>query len=76
VLTDDAIAAALERARVAVCTPLEQGCFALPFTPAQAEATAMPDGRQHIGWIVADSGRRSWDAWIHVETGEGRLRKR
>jgi hypothetical protein len=75
-LTDDDIAAALERARMAVCTALERGCFALPFTPVQAEAIATPDGWRHIGWIVADSGRRSWDAWLNVATGEGRLRKR
>lgn len=76
-LTDDEIAAALERARVAVGTPLERGCVGLPFTPAQPEATATPDGWQHRGapWagIVADGGRRSWDAWLNVETaGTGR----
>jgi hypothetical protein len=28
-----------------------------------------------IGWIVANAGRDSWDVWLEVHTGEGRLRR-
>jgi hypothetical protein len=28
------------------------------------------------GWIVANGGRDSWDVWLDLYTGEGRLRRR
>jgi hypothetical protein len=28
-----------------------------------------------FGWILASSGRDSWDVWLDLHTGEGRLRR-
>ena len=45
-------------------------------TPRRAAAPGgLPKGRCGIGWIVTNSGRDSWDVWLDVPTGEGRLRK-
>ena len=74
-LTEESIAEHLEWARQQVCLPIDPGCHALPYTPAQANATMRADGWIKIGWITADHGRLAWDAWYNEGTGEGRLRQ-
>ena len=34
-----------------------------------------PKGRCKIGWIIAEGGRTSYDVWLDLHTGEGRLRR-
>jgi hypothetical protein len=29
-----------------------------------------------VGWIIAEGGRSSFDVWLDLHTGEGRLRRR
>jgi hypothetical protein len=74
-LTQAIVAAAMGRAQNAICPPLDDKCYGLPFDAAQAFAERTPKGWCKIGWVVRDSGREAWDAWYNVLTGEGRLRK-
>ena len=74
-LTDEVIAEAMRRAEQAVCPPLDDRCYGLPFDAAEAQAERTPKGWCLIGWVVWDSGRQAWDAWYNVVTGEGRLRR-
>lgn len=73
-LTDEAIADHLERARRQVCLAHDPGCFAFPYTPEDAAGTMTRDGWVQIGWIAADHARRTWNVWLNEGTGEGRLR--
>ena len=75
-LTEKRIAEAMARAERVACRPGEGRCDALPDPVEIARATCTPKGRCKIGWIVANSGRDSWDVWLDVHTGEGRLRRR
>jgi hypothetical protein len=40
-----------------------------------ALSTCTPKGRCKIGWIVSHGGRASWDVWLDLHIGEGRLRQ-
>jgi hypothetical protein len=73
-LTDAMIDAALERARRAVCGPLEERCYAFPYGAGFARTPGTPQGCCTIGWLSRDNGRQAWEAWLDVRTGEGRLR--
>jgi hypothetical protein len=73
-LTDDQIDAALERARLAVCSPLEDRCYAFSYGAEHARTRCTPQGRCCIGWVQRDNGREAWEAWLDLRTGEGRLR--
>jgi hypothetical protein len=75
-LTEELIAEAMARAEKVACTPGDQRCLPLPYDVVGALATCTPKGRCKVGWIVANSGRDSWDVWLDVHTGEGRLRHR
>ena len=74
-LTDEMIAEAMARAEKVTCTPGDQRCLPLPYDVAGALSTCTPKGRCKIGWIVADAGRKAWDVWLDLHTGEGRLRR-
>ena len=75
ILTDDTIREAMQRAERAVCPPGDQRCYGFPYDVKSALGSQTPDGWCLIGWVAADSGRKSWDAWDNIRTGEGRLRK-
>jgi hypothetical protein len=55
-------------------------CNPLPYSAEEARKACTPKGRCTIGGtrrvIVAHSGRDSWDVWLDLHTGEGRLRRR
>ncbi len=61
------------RSRVPLVT-IAASRFPDPLEDARASCT--PKRRCRLGWILADSGRDSWDVWLDVQTGEGRLRRR
>jgi hypothetical protein len=75
-LSDAMIEEAMLRAEKVACSPGDQRCLPLPYDVAGALATCTPKGRCKIGWIVADAGRKAWDVWLDVHTGEGCLRRR
>jgi hypothetical protein len=75
-LTEDMIAAAMARAEKVACRPGDHRCYPLPSDVTSAHQTCTPKGRCRVGWIVANSGRDSWDVWLDLHTGEGRLRRR
>jgi hypothetical protein len=74
-LTDELIAEGIARAEKVACRPTDDRCYPLPYGLNEARASCTPKGRCKIGWIVAKSGRESWDVWLDVHTGEGRLRR-
>jgi hypothetical protein len=74
-LTEDMIAEAMTRAERVACRPGAGRCYALPDSVDVARATCTPQGRCKIGWIIADGGRSSFDVWLDLHTGEGRLRR-
>lgn len=74
-LTGELIAAAMLRAERAVCPPGDARCYGFPYGVTSARESQTPAGWCLIGWVAAASGRQTWDAWLNVETGEGRLRK-
>ena len=73
-LTEEMIAAAMAKADARVCVGNDR-CYAFPDQLEDAQASCTPKGRCKVGWIVANSGRDSWDVWLDLETGEGRLRR-
>ena len=75
-LTEAMIAAAMARAEKVACRPGDDRCYPLPNRLVDARASCTPKGRCRVGWIVANSGRDSWDVWLDRHTGEGRLRRR
>ena len=74
-LTEDVIAEAMARAERVACRPGEGRCYALPDPVEHARASCTPKGRCKVGWIISHGGRESWDGWLDIETGEGRLRR-
>ena len=74
--TEERIAEAMARAETVACRPGDGGCYPLPYGVEDARASCTPKGRSRIGWIVANAGRDSWDVWLDLHTGEGRLRRR
>jgi hypothetical protein len=75
-LTEERIAEAMARAERVACRPGEGRCYALPDPVEHARASCTPKGRCRIGWTISSGGRESWDVWLDVHTGEGRLRCR
>jgi hypothetical protein len=73
-LTEAMIAAGMARAERVACQENAR-CFALPDPLGKAHTTCTPKGRCKIGWIIAEGGRTSYDAWIDIHTGEARLRR-
>ena len=41
----------------------------------ETRQTCTPKDRCLSGWIVSKGDRDSWDVWLDVHTGEGRLRR-
>jgi hypothetical protein len=74
-LTEDMITAAMARAGKVACRPGGGRCYALPDSVEVARATCTPKGRCKVGWIIAEGGRSSFDVWLDLHTGEGRLRR-
>jgi hypothetical protein len=74
-LTEERIAEAMARAEKVACDPFRARCFAFPDPLKDARASCTPKGRCKIGWIVAEGGRTSYDVWLDLHTGEGRLRR-
>jgi hypothetical protein len=75
-LIEDVIAEAMARAEKVACSPGHGRCFALPDPVVEARKSCSPKGWCLIGWIVAEGGRESYDVWLDLHTGEGRLRRR
>jgi hypothetical protein len=75
-LTQEMIEDGMARADKVACRPGDNRCLPLPYDVESARATCTPKGRCKIGWIVADAGRKAWDVWLDVHTGEGRLRRK
>jgi len=69
------ITEAMARAEKIACTPGDNRCLPLRYRPQDALETCTPKGRCKIGWIVADAGRKAWDVWLDLTTGEGRLKR-
>jgi hypothetical protein len=67
-LTEEMIAAAMAKAEGRVCVGSNR-CFALPHRLEDAHASCTLKGRCTVGWIIAKSGRESWDVWRAVSTG-------
>jgi hypothetical protein len=74
-LTDEVIRQAMQRAERAVCPPADQRCSGFPWGVREALASRTPAGWCRIGWVAAESGRRTCDDWLIPKTGEGRLRR-
>ena len=74
-LTDEILNAAMLRSEKAVCPPGDRRCYGFPYDLASAVQSRTPAGWCLIGWVCANSARRTWDAWYNLTTGEGRLRK-
>jgi hypothetical protein len=74
-LTEEQITEAMARAEKVACRPADHRCYPLPYSAAEAQKTCTPKGRCKVGWIVANAGRESWDVWLDLHTGEGRLRR-
>lgn len=75
-LTEELSTEAMARAEKVACPPANHRCSALPDPVQEARTTCTSKGRCKIGWILANSGRDSWDVWLDVQAGEGRLRRR
>ena len=75
-LTQEMIAEAMARAEKVACRPGEGRCFALADAVAVVRATCAPKAFCRLGWIISKGGRESWDVWLDVHTGEGRLRRK
>jgi hypothetical protein len=74
-LTDEMIAEEMSRSEKVGCRPGDDRCYPFPNPFDIARTSCTPKGRCRIGWIVADSGRDSWDVSLAVATGVGRLRR-
>jgi hypothetical protein len=71
--SEKVIAEAMARAEKVACRPGDGRCYAFPDRLVDALATCTPKGRCKVGWIISKGGRESWDVWLDLETGEGRL---
>jgi hypothetical protein len=70
--TEEKIAAAMAKADARVWIGSDR-CFALPHRLEDARQTSTPKGRCTVGWIVSRGGRESFDVWLEVRTGLGKL---
>ena len=75
-VTQEMIAEGMARAEQVACRPGDDRCYAFPNRLEDAQASCTPKGRCRLGWIVANSGRDSWDIWFDVHTDQGRLQRR
>ena len=75
-LTQVMIEEGMARAEKIACAPGDGRCDPFPNRIEGAQETCTAKGRCCIGWIVSNGGRNSWDVWLDVGTGEGRLRRR
>jgi hypothetical protein len=75
-LTDEMIEEGMARAEKVACGLGDHRCYPFPNRLEDAQASCTPKGRCGIGWIVANTGRDSWDVWLDGHTGEGRLRRK
>jgi hypothetical protein len=70
----------MARAAKVACALADDRSLLLPDPLREAQKTCTPKGRGTIGGtrrvILANSGRESWDVWLDVQTGEGRLQRR
>jgi hypothetical protein len=57
------------------CGQAARRCYGFPYDAQSARASRTPAGWCLIGWVAADSGRKTWDVWLDVHTGEGSLRR-
>ncbi len=64
-----ATAKEMARAEKVACRPGDDRCYRFPDRLVDAAASCTPKGRCRVGWIVANSGRDSWDVWLDVYTG-------
>lgn len=74
-ITDETITDAMTRAAKVACRPGDHRCLPLRHILQDIEASRTPKGRCCVGWIISDAGRKCWDVWLDLHTGEGRLRK-
>ena len=74
-LTQEMLAEGMARAEKVACSPGDDRCYPFRWGLEEARESCTPKGRCKIGWIAADSGRKTWDVWLDIHTGEGRLRK-
>jgi hypothetical protein len=74
-LTQEMLDAGMARAEKAACGSFNQRCYAFPDPIEEARKSCTPKGRCKIGWIIAEGGRTSYDVWLDIHTGEGRLRR-
>jgi hypothetical protein len=74
-LTEERIHVAMAGAEKVACRPGDGRCYPFPDRLSDARETCTPKGRCKIGWIISNSGRESWDIWLDVHAGEGRLRR-
>ena len=78
-LTQEMIAEGMARADKVACSPGDGRCYPFRYSLQWARESCTPKGRCKIGGtrrvIAADSGRKTWDVWLDIKTGEGRLRK-
>ena len=58
-LTEAMIRKAIQRAEKAMCPPADQRCHAFPYDATATLAGRMPADWCRIGWMAADSGRKS-----------------
>ena len=75
-LTQEMIDEGMARAETVACSPGDTCYYPFRWSLEQARESCTPKGRCNIGWVSANSGRKSWDVWLDVNTGEGRLRRR
>ena len=66
------------RAEKVACSPGDDRYFPFPDRLEDARASYTPKGRCMIGGtrrvIIAEGGRTSYDVWLDVRSGQGRLR--
>lgn len=74
ILSRATILAGMERAEKAVCGG-DPRCYGFPYTVQDAIESQTPDGWVNIGWVCANSGRLTWDAWYHLDSGKGKLKR-
>jgi hypothetical protein len=72
-LTQEMVEDGMARAEKVVCRSDDDRCYVFPDVLEDVRASCTPKGRCRLGWIVANSGRDSWDVWLEVRTGPVKL---
>jgi hypothetical protein len=70
--TEEKIAAAMAKADARVWIGSDR-CCALSHRLEDARETRISKERGTVGWIVGRGGRESFDVWLEVATGLGKL---